>query len=249
ATLGEGLAAGCATLATLIPALVIEIEAVQDDVVYRFVPRTDAPGIDLFGHDLVAGMVVCGREVTAEDWAPAAIDLHGSRLQPVHLEPFRQVLGTMPTVSDAPSSVRIRARDLQLPVPTADPTVLAHLHEAVAAQVRKRRTVARHGGVIQLQDAVVDLELGQVVRDGRSTPLTPREVQVLRVLSAHPNQVVTHEQLEQAVWTTDRWEISHAPAVTVRRLRAKLEQDPSVPVNLITVFGEGWTLRVREGSS
>lgn len=75
--------------------------------------------------------------------------------------------------------------------------------------------------------------------------LSEREVQVLRRLADAGPAGVRREQLERDIWGFAPTVRSEAVPVAMRRLRAKLEADPSEPINLRTVRGEGWTLEVR----
>ncbi len=79
---------------------------------------------------------------------------------------------------------------------------------------------------------------------GRELALTGREFDLLVFFLAHPGQVHGREQLMRQVWG---WEFGDQSTVTVhvRRLREKVESDPSAPVRLVTVFGVGyrWDLR------
>jgi DNA-binding response OmpR family regulator len=78
----------------------------------------------------------------------------------------------------------------------------------------------------------------------RELALTGREFDLLVFFLAHPGQVHGREQLMRQVWG---WEFGDQSTVTVhvRRLREKVESDPSAPVRLVTVFGVGyrWDLR------
>ena len=69
--------------------------------------------------------------------------------------------------------------------------------------------------------------------------LTGREFDLLAFLLRNPGQAFTREQLMQRVWG---WEFGDQSTVTVhvRRLREKVETDPSNPVRLATVWGIGY---------
>jgi DNA-binding response OmpR family regulator len=88
-----------------------------------------------------------------------------------------------------------------------------------------------------------DLELDpiahRVERAGAELPLTGREFDLLAWFLAHPGQAFGREELMRAVWG---WEFGDQSTVTVhvRRLREKVEADPSHPTRLVTVFGVGY---------
>ena len=93
-------------------------------------------------------------------------------------------------------------------------------------------------------DLVVDPVAHRASRGGHELALTAREFDLLVFFLAHPGQVHGREELMRRVWG---WEFGDQSTVTVhvRRLREKVEADPSVPARLVTVFGVGyrWDLR------
>jgi DNA-binding response OmpR family regulator len=88
-----------------------------------------------------------------------------------------------------------------------------------------------------------DLELdraGRRVRvGGGEVTLTAREFDLLSWFASHPGQVFTRAELMSEVWG---WEFGDESTVTVhvRRLREKVEAEPSSPTRLVTVFGVGY---------
>jgi len=89
------------------------------------------------------------------------------------------------------------------------------------------------------QDLVLDLDAHQAVLAGAPLALTGREFDLLAFLLANPGQAFTREDLMQRVWG---WKFGDQSTVTVhvRRLREKVEADPSTPVRLATVWGIGY---------
>ncbi len=88
-------------------------------------------------------------------------------------------------------------------------------------------------------DLVVDPARHVVTLDGRGVTLTAREFDLLRHLLAHPGVAFSRDQLLQEVWG---WSFGDKSTVTVhvRRLREKVERDPTRPVRLQTVWGVGY---------
>jgi DNA-binding response OmpR family regulator len=84
----------------------------------------------------------------------------------------------------------------------------------------------------------VDLAAREVIVAGERVPTTTREFEVLQVLVEHPRQVFSREQLFGLVWGDygDRSAVS----VYVRRLREKIEETPSDPRYIVTVWGVGY---------
>ncbi|MFN7142207.1 MAG: winged helix-turn-helix domain-containing protein, partial [Myxococcota bacterium] len=90
----------------------------------------------------------------------------------------------------------------------------------------------------------VDLVTREVHRPGAETArLTLQEALLLARLAATPGEAVSRQTLLVEVWDYHPDSGSRAPDVAVRRLRTKLEADPSEPVHLCTVLGHGWVLR------
>lgn len=101
----------------------------------------------------------------------------------------------------------------------------------------------------QIEGAV--LRFGDVTINGRSRtatagagaiPLTAKEFDLLHFLAIHPGQVFTRDQLLEAIW--DQHSAPHPTAITVhiRRIRTKLEANPSRPRYIKTVWGIGYKL-------
>ncbi len=76
--------------------------------------------------------------------------------------------------------------------------------------------------------------------------LSARDVEILRYLLRHVNQVVSRKQLERDVWGMAESVQSEAVAIGLRRLRGKVEDDPAKPRFLLNVHGVGWQLLLGE---
>ncbi len=70
--------------------------------------------------------------------------------------------------------------------------------------------------------------------------LTAKEFDMLYLLAQHPKQVFTREQLLERVWGGAQYIDPGTVTVHVRRLREKIENDPSRPMHLLTVWGVGY---------
>ena len=88
-------------------------------------------------------------------------------------------------------------------------------------------------------DLVVDEARHEALRDGEVLALTTREFDLLRFFLANPGTAYSREQLLEQVWG---WSFGDQSTVTVhvRRLREKVEPDPTRPVRLCTVWGVGY---------
>lgn len=99
------------------------------------------------------------------------------------------------------------------------------------------------GKIIQVGEVRIDRGSYTVEKNGRAIELTYREYELLNHLAQNVNQVLTREHLLQAVWGYDYFGDGRTVDVTVRRLREKLEEDPSQPEYIVTRRGLGYTMR------
>jgi DNA-binding response OmpR family regulator len=83
----------------------------------------------------------------------------------------------------------------------------------------------------------------RVFRDGEEIQLTMREFDLLAFLAAHPGRVYSRDQLMESVWGEPFFEDTSTVTVHIRRLRAKLGDDPATPRFIETVWGVGYRLR------
>jgi DNA-binding response OmpR family regulator len=84
-------------------------------------------------------------------------------------------------------------------------------------------------------------------RRGEDVHLTLTELRLLTELAAAGGSVVTREQLLERVWGYDYFGDTRLLDVHVRRLRRKVEDDPSTPRLVLTVRGVGYRLAGRDG--
>lgn len=92
---------------------------------------------------------------------------------------------------------------------------------------------------VQFQDLTLDLENQLAQRQDRAIELSEKEAQLLSYLMQHPNQLLTHAQIYDAVWGKDAKPSSNALAAQMRLLRRKIEQNDE-PVLVHTVYGKGY---------
>ena len=86
----------------------------------------------------------------------------------------------------------------------------------------------------------IDPRIRQATSDGERIPLTTKEFDLLWVLASNPNYVFSRDQLLARVWGVSDFIDSSTITVHMRRLREKIEQDPSNPRYIITVWGSGY---------
>lgn len=97
--------------------------------------------------------------------------------------------------------------------------------------------------LIYIHDLVIERSRGQVRRGEDIILLTPTEFRLLVFLARHQGQVLTRAQILDAVWGYNAdIESERTVNVHIRRLREKIELDPSTPTLILTVPGIGYRL-------
>jgi DNA-binding response OmpR family regulator len=86
----------------------------------------------------------------------------------------------------------------------------------------------------------IDVAAHRVTRAGEEIPLTAREFDLLSFLARHAGRAFTREELMERVWQFSFYTDTSTVTVHVRRLRAKLEEDPDTPRLIETVWGVGY---------
>lgn len=97
-----------------------------------------------------------------------------------------------------------------------------------------------------LGDIEIDLESAAVRRNQEELPLTAKERMLLLKLYENEGRIVTSDAICQAVWGDDSFSYENTLMVHIRRIREKIEADPSRPRHLLTVRGLGYKLQVKE---
>lgn len=100
--------------------------------------------------------------------------------------------------------------------------------------------------VFQLGEQKINLESAVVYKNQKELPLTAKEHAILVKLYENQGRIVTSDALCQAVWGDDSYGYENTLMVHIRRVREKIETDPSKPIYLITVRGLGYKLLVKE---
>ena len=118
-------------------------------------------------------------------------------------------------------------------------------HRELVARIR---AVTRRGGpeievspdVLEENGVRMDVERHEVSVDGKTVRLALKEFDLLEVLLRNAGRVMTRASLIDRVWGVDYVGDTKTLDVHVKRLRAKIEKDPSHPARIITVRGLGY---------
>ncbi|HEX6312262.1 MAG TPA: response regulator transcription factor [Acidimicrobiia bacterium] len=100
-------------------------------------------------------------------------------------------------------------------------------------------TASPEPGTVETDGLVIDLGAREVRRDGELVTLTAREFDLLAFLARHPRVAFRREELLERVWGYTYGDTATV-TVHIRRLREKIERDPSSPARLTTVWGVGY---------
>lgn len=95
---------------------------------------------------------------------------------------------------------------------------------------------------ITFGDVRIDPNTRQVLVRGVEVSLTVKEFDLLWALATHPRQVFNRDQLLDLVWGVTEYVDPSTVTVHVRRLREKIEADPSAPRHIQTIWGVGYRL-------
>jgi len=99
---------------------------------------------------------------------------------------------------------------------------------------------ARRSPVHEFGNVTVDMDHHEATKDGKPLELTPREFRLLGYFLEHQGEVVSREQLLDAVWGYDTIPFTRTVDTHVAKLRKKIEDDSSDPQHLITVHRLGY---------
>jgi DNA-binding response OmpR family regulator len=113
----------------------------------------------------------------------------------------------------------------------------------VVARVRavlRRSATGTDGDLIAAGDVELDGSRREARRGGELIRLTRKEFDLLFLLASHPGRVFSRAELVEEVWDFAWVGDTATVTVHVRRLREKIEDDPSEPRHLITVWGVGY---------
>ncbi len=125
------------------------------------------------------------------------------------------------------------------------PFSMRELLARVRTNMRRAASMApavpdEHDDQIRIKDIVIDRTRRAVYKNGQELELTQREYELIRFMAEDPGRVMSREELMGSVWQYDYFGDLRAVDVAVRRLREKLEDNPSEPVYVMTKRGAGY---------
>src|SRR6202451_807911 len=123
--------------------------------------------------------------------------------------------------------------------------LLARAHSAMRRQLR----ASRGEPVMKFGPLSIDFAARAIFINDRRVTLTPKEYRLLQILAQHSGNVVTHQFLLREVWANDHIDYTHYLRIFVRKLRRKIEADPTQPSILLTELGVGYRLVSADASA
>ncbi|WP_371375802.1 response regulator transcription factor [Sporomusa aerivorans] len=118
--------------------------------------------------------------------------------------------------------------------------IKAHLRRYRQIQTKPFDSVSTSVGPIR-----IDISQRRIWIHDKEVTLTTREFNLLRVFTQNPGQVLTKEQLFELVWGDEFFD-DNTLMVAVRRLRSKIESNPTEPKLIETVWGVGYRLSLKK---
>lgn len=105
---------------------------------------------------------------------------------------------------------------------------------------RQERDASAVPETIEYEGLSIDVLHRKVIKDSRNVELTPKELDILTILACRRGEIITREQLTVEIWGEDYAGEILGVAVYIRRIREKIEDDPSKPRFVQTVWREGY---------
>lgn len=144
---------------------------------------------------------------------------------------------------------KIRGLDLGADDYIVKPFLPRELVLRIKALLRRTYGTAAKETGFSIGTRKIDFEKAAVVTLEKETPLTAKELILIKKLWENRNRIVTNDALCMAAWGEDYYGHENNLMVHIRHLRQKMEATPSKPQYLITVKGLGYRLMLPEGGA
>lgn len=109
-----------------------------------------------------------------------------------------------------------------------------------------RRCYKNDSPLVRLASCQIDFERALVIKEQESLALTAKEYEILAALTRNAGRIVTIDQLCEAAWGDNPFGYENSLMAHIRRIREKIEENPSRPRSLLTVRGLGYKLVTKE---
>ena len=122
--------------------------------------------------------------------------------------------------------------------------LVARVKAHLARYDRIVESLMPENSVIKIRGIKIDTQAKEVWVNGENKSLTSREYELLEYFIKHPNQVLSKEDIFKEIWNMDAIGDIATVTVHVKKLREKIEVDPSKPQYIETVWGMGYRFKV-----
>ena len=109
-----------------------------------------------------------------------------------------------------------------------------------------RRSYRQQKPVVYLSACQIDFEKAEIIKGDEHISLTAKEFEILQALYRNACKIVTIDMLCEAAWGDNPYGYENSLMAHIRRIREKIEENPSRPVSLITIKGLGYKLMTKE---
>ena len=115
----------------------------------------------------------------------------------------------------------------------------------VSALIRRvnKDNDTRKSSVLDLPPFSLDINKRKLYKDGNVVDLTPTEFSIVKFLMINASDSLSRDQILQEVWGSTELYDYKIVDVNIRRIRNKIEEDPSKPKYILTAWGYGYTFR------
>ena len=107
-----------------------------------------------------------------------------------------------------------------------------------------RRSYKDENPLVKLRNSEIDFDRAEVIKNDAHSSLTAKEYDILTALYRNAGRIVTIDALCEAAWGDNPFGYENSLMAHIRRIREKIEANPSCPVSLITIKGLGYKLIV-----
>jgi two-component system KDP operon response regulator KdpE len=137
---------------------------------------------------------------------------------------------------------KVRVLELGADDYVVKPFGMAELLARARTALRRQSRSSSGEHLVKAGRLTIDLAARSVLLGDERVQLSPKEYRVLQTLAQHAGNVVTHQQLLKEVWGIKHQDRAHYLRIFVRKLRQKIEEDPTQPKILMTELGVGYRL-------
>lgn len=109
-----------------------------------------------------------------------------------------------------------------------------------------RRSYKGENPIVKLSGSLIDFDCAEVIKNGKHIALTAKEHDILAALYRNAERIVTIDALCEAAWGDNPFGYENSLMAHIRRIREKIEINPSQPVSLVTIKGLGYKLLLED---